>query len=528
MKKILLLLLLSLFILPVFAQDDDDDTGSSFVVTADLQWRIAENTWNSRNYDDAAILMTNLATEYPDFAMALDCWWRSYEIYKYHRPNEEKYKNALSKGTAACNNWEEKYKNEDINRASRAVWYRGNFLDREGNKQAAIDVLVTVHQKYPGSNMEHDAIWHAAEWSRQLQNYIKAIDIFKMHTKVHENNNDWRALDYIRIGLCYTELKNFEAAKEAYLTPLYYEPLNWGWGEIHWGILDGARRLKAAGETKVAREMLMRLIDKGQADWDVVRQARTEVGEESMSLDIYPYIDRFYMSDSISVDARSNVDLKYNYSLLIRPKYVPEGKLFKAKVTMEIKHKLNGVPNDMKADGNAYSTSIAGHSGDYWYRVSADEDAKVNLPDGVVITRSWEKAGEDWGYATVRVQSRARYNIYIYMPNNKTSVNNLNTQPNEVRDNGTCFRWYDWYDLNNGTTIKIPVEIGKNVSKYYPRVELQRNIHGQIYPNIQGKGKKAEADNKDIKVTVEENTEDFPYVFSYPGTTYVQLKEIKE
>jgi len=528
MKKALLLLVLSLFILPVFAQfEDDDEGGYGSVITPDMQWQIAEATWGARNYDDAAVLMVNLATEHPDHSMALDCWWRAYETYKYHRPNEEKYKNALAKGIEACTNWENKYKTEDINRASRAVWYRGNFLDREGNKQAAIDILVTAHQKYPGSNMEHEAIWHAAEWSRHLQNYTKAIDIFKMHTKVHENNNDWRALDYIRIGLCYTELKNFEAAKEAYLTPLYYEPLNWGWGEIHWGILDGARRLKAAGEVQAAREMLFRLIDKGHPDWDVVRQAQNEVGEESMFLDIYPHIDRFYISDSISVDARSNVDLQYNYSLLIRPKYLPEGKLFKAKITMEIKHPLTGVPNDMKAEGNAYTTTLAGHAGDYWYRVSAEEDKKVNLPDSVVINRSWEKAGEDWGYAVIRVQSRARYNIYIYMPNNKVNVNNLSIQPNEVRDGGTCFRWYDWYDLNNGMTIRIPIEVGKGVSKYYPKVELQRNIHGHIFPNMPGKGTKAEDDNKDIKITVE-NKEEFPYLFSYPGTQYVQLKEIKE
>jgi len=528
LKNILLIfVVLAICVIPIFAQFEEDDASYGAVLTPEVIWRIAESSWNNRNYDDAAVIMENLATEFPDFPYAVDCWWRAYETYKYHRPNTDKMQNVLHKGNELCLQWEEKYKNEDINRVARAIWYRANYLDREGNKPAAVMLLQTIHRQYPGSSYDHEGTWHAAEWARQLRDYATAIICYQMHQEVHVNNNDWKALDYIRMGLCYLELQNVESAKESYLAPLFFENLNWGWDQIYWGMLEGARRLKAEGETQAANQILTRIIDKCNPDWDVTKQAQTELGEDGMSIDIYPHINRNYITDSISVDARSNVNLTYDYSLLIRPKYLQGNDTFKANVEFEVKHPVTSQPNDMTASGSGYTVTLPGHAGDFWYRLSAEEHERVPLPDSIVISRSWEKASEDWGYATIRVQSRARYNIYIYLPNSNTNPNNLNIQPNEVRDNGTCFRWYDWYDLNGGMSIKIPIEIGKNINKYYPKVMLQRNIHGQIYQNIAGKDKIANADNKDLKITVT-YTDSFPFVISFPGDNYITLREIKE
>lgn len=185
------------------------------------------------------------------------------------------------------------------------------------------------------------------------------------------------------------------------------------------------------------------------------------------------------------------------------------------------------IPDPMKpteGDAKSFQTKISTEApGDFWYQFWR-ADQSVPLPNSIVITRKWQKMGATWGECQIRVQSTMRWHIYIYLPDSKTNPNNLNMQPNEVRDGGKTFRWYDWYDLSQGLTLKFPVEVGGNTAEYYPKVRLEQWC-GANYGEQSGNGNEAVYDFRECKVSVKAETP-FPYTITFPVYSEVTLDEV--
>src|SRR5687768_13596284 len=81
------------------AQDEEDDGGA--VLSPELQWRLADGAWHRREYDDAAALMGTYAAVNPDQPQTIEAWWRTYEIYRAYRPNEDRRKTTFTKAVEA-------------------------------------------------------------------------------------------------------------------------------------------------------------------------------------------------------------------------------------------------------------------------------------------------------------------------------------------------------------------------------------------------------------------------------------------
>lgn len=522
--NILLIIGVLASITPIMAQDDDDEA----VLTPSLQWRLADGAWNQRNYDGAAILCINYAEQYPDEPNVIDAWWRAYETYRAYRPHPEKRKVTYEKAMEACLRWEKKYGDNDLERSAKAMWTRAMLVNHEGNRQASILVLRELAKKFPGSQQDGNVYWHLGEWLREAKQYSDAIEYYNRYMKWANYAHELGATSALRAGWCYEEMKNPAAAVIMYQHILDGK-YNWGWGQVHWSALDAARRCKAMGEVETAQSLLLKLIDKCNADWDVTKQARTEMGMDAMKITIMPHITHNFSSDYISIDGRTKMNLMRDIPVLVRPGYVEKNAPFSAKLTLKSKGKLSEIDPNMIAEDAGENSQLFSADiktdvpGDFWYRFK--RELTMPPPDNLVVTRSWKKVGNTWGEATIRIQSTARYHVWIWLPNTNTNVNNLNIQPNEVNENGKCFRWYDWYELKDGMTIKFPVEVGANVQEYYPRMRFHRNTHGQLFRDFSGKGKVGTFETSDFTVTLSSETE-FPYTFTTPGAYELVMKEI--
>ena len=110
------------------------------------------------------------------------------------------------------------------------------------------------------------------------------------------------------------------------------------------------------------------------------------------------------------------------------------------------------------------------------------------------------------------------------MPNNKTNVNNLSFQPNDVRDNGQTFVWNTNNDLTQGLTVNFPVELGATSTGYYPAMRLDVGS-GERYPGqrVTATGVTAESDELSMKLASDQTT---PVTLRFGGAYVVTLGEV--
>jgi len=534
---ILIVCLLALF-LPALADDDEEGGGNGGGLNATLQWRLACTAWDRREYDDAAAMYRQFSKANPDDDNAIEAVWRSYEAYRAYRPNQEKRKAVYEEAINLCTRWRAKYAEDNKERAARSLWYKSQLLDREGMRPIGIQMLNEMTAKFPGTRWDENAYWSLGEWLREAQRWSEAATAYVNYRRT-VGATEYGGIASLRAGWCNEALGKKEDALDCY-NELLKGAYNWGWWQIPQSALDAARRCRLLGHDDMTRMFALKIMDKAPKDggWmDVQQQARVLIGEKlntAKYIHIYPYMNEYYTSSAISTHGGSKLQFHRDLQLLVRLERVSKEEPFHATVTVAPKVALAGNPDNMKLseEGNKKTYTATIHApdargnvtGDWWYRF-ATENQSVPPPDNLSVTRSWEKTGEGVGICTIRIQSSARWHFWIYLPNDKTNVNNLSMKPNEVNDNGRTFRWYDWYDLNNGMTIKFPVEVG-NTSEYYPRIHFQRGIWG--HSNDQS-GNNAtasyETPYQSIKITEEKP---FAYSFQFPGDRFVDIDEIKK
>lgn len=522
----LVLCCLLALLLPALADDEDDNGGGT--LDPGLQWRLCSSAWDRREYDDAAALFSSFADKNPDDDNALEAWWRTYEIYRAYRPNEKRRKDAYEKGMAACDQWTKKYTESKPERAARGMRYKALMYNNEGNRPLAIATFTNMLKKYPGTPWDNEANWNLGEWLREGRRFSEAIPFYEGYYKGVGTASEYGAAALFRVGWCYEELGNKADAMAAYKRVLHND-FNWGWGQVHWNALDAARRLKKMGEDQAAREFLIKIVDKCDQSWDVTKQALAEMGEKpAAKVWVHPHLYYRYYGNTVNVDGRTKLTLKQEINLLVRATYMSKENPLKATVTFAPKVEIAKVPDGMKpaegGDGKSFQALVSTETGgDFWYNfIRADQP--IEPPEGVSISRKWTKMGNTWGECQIRVQSTGRWHLYIYLPNNKTNANNINIQPNEVQDGGKMFRWYDWFDLTQGMTIKFPIEVGANVAEYYPKVRME-HWYGPGYPEQSGNGNSLIFDMREAKVTVKTETS-FPYTMNTPTYSEITLDEV--
>jgi len=511
------------FFLPVLAEEEEGG------VTLDpgLQWKIADSTWSRREYDDAAVLFVAYGQKNPDDENGLEAWWRACRVYHNFRSNPKRYKEIYPKAIDACERWTLKYATAKPERAASGYWYKAMLLDNAGNRAMALETLLTQVKKYPNINWNGEPYWRIGEWLREARRYPEAIKSYDTFATIVGKGNENGAGAIYRIAWCYEELANREEAITAYKRVLH-GGYNWGWGQMNWNGLDAARRLKKIGEHDLALEFLKKIVEKCNPNSDVYKQAMSELGAKpGMQIWIQPHLGYHYYSSNVNVDSRSKVTLKQEVNLQLRATYVTKDTPFRATVTLAPKVEMLKTPNNMKlnADGTAYQATIStDKGGDYWYSFWRT-DQSVPLPDGVYITRKWEKMGATWGECQIRIQSTSRWYIYIYMPDNKTNPNNMNIQPSDVRDNGRTFYWDYWtVDPSQGVTFKFPVDVGGNTSAFYPKIRIDHG-YGASYAEQSGNINEATYDFREMKLSVKADTP-FPYTVNFPAYSEVTLEEV--
>lgn len=526
-----------LFVTPVHAQDDEEDGGT--VMDANQQWQLVDAAWNRREYDDAAALMRSFAEANPDHPNALEGLWRSYEIFRAYRPNEVKRKAAYERATTAIEREIRKYRTTDKERTAKALWYGMWLTNNEIGRPAGITKLQEMVKLTPGTTWDDDALWQLAEWLREAGRFRESIPVFESYAKVVGVSQGGTNAAY-RIGWMYQELKENTNAINAFKAAVNGE-FNWGWGEMHWGALDAARRVKAMGDEETMRAFGARIMANTSKDWlDYQNQVRTLLGEKTISgakrILIYPHLNFNYSTDKINIDGRTKILVVRDVPVLVRMQNVTKEEPFKATITLTPKVTMAQESADMKkADGDGgkstFTADIAvpdakdGIQGDWWYKFTTTELTDV-APDGLVVTRKWTKAGNGWGECTIRIQSSARWHVWVYLPNNKTNPNNLSFQPNEVQEGGKTFKWHDWFDLNKGMTIKFPVEVGGNIEEYYPKMRFERGSWNRN-PERAAEGKEASYDFAEFSLKLK-SEQSFPYTVSFPGNTVVTMDEVSK
>ena len=539
LRWMLVLACLLMLVLPLLADDDEEGGNGGNTLGPNLQWQLACASWDKRDYNTSAVLNEAYATKNPDEPNVLEAWWRTYYVYRSYRPNPERKKSTLQKALDACDRWEKKYAQTDKNRAAGALWYRSQFLECEGQRVQAINVLQSMFQKYSGSNYDAGAYWTLGEWLREAKRFQEAIPNYQGYRKL-AGYGDQPAMALFREGWCYEELKDKDNAIEAYKSILG-KGWNWGWWQVAWGALDAAERCQRLGDEQTARALALKIVD-NSPDWgDLKVRARLIMGVKTNAerkMWIYPHLYYHYSSENMSVTGGTKVNFSFEFPLLLRMYGITKDTPFKGTLTVKPKADVSKkADNPMKEaqsdDGKkifvADITNPNPNGGiwqDSWYNLlKATETA--TLPDGLMITRKWEKAGNTWGESTIRIQSNGRWHVWVYLPNNQTSPDNITgSKPNEVNDNGKTFRWYDWYDMTQGVTIKFPVEVGANVAEYYPKVYLLR-YPGNTYQDKSGNGAEATYDLKDYTVTLK-SADAFPYTFNFPTQYDVTLAEISK
>lgn len=522
--------------MPVLAEDDDDDAGN---LTPDMQWKFVQKYWDNRHFDEAAALGRQFAEANPDNANALEAWWRVYCIYRDNRPNPDRRKEAYLAGMAACERWEKKYAATDKKRAAYSLWYRVHYAEREIGRPTAIKFLTDLVKKYPGTELDAPAYWMLAEWLREAKRYQEAIPNYQAYVKV-AGVSEQSAHALHRTGVCYQELHDNENAIASY-NVLLNGQFNWGWGGVHWNVLDIARRLRGMGDDNLARTFAQKIVDKCDRNWEVTMQANEFLGNPRivnvlpLSIGLHPHLYYHYSTDNQSIDARSKITLVREINLLQRLSNVNKDAPFSGTLTFTpqwglTKEPTNSPKGEEGKDGKkSYTVNIVAPDskgnvqGDTWYGFTLEGKPEAP-PDGMIVTRKWEKVGDNWGQCTVRIQASNRWHIWIYLPNNKTNPNNFSIQPNEMRDNGKTYRLYDSFDLAQGLTIKFPIEVGTNVAEYYPRIRLER-WWGGVFPEKKSRGKEVSASIPELSVKLTSEN-DFPWEMTFPNWRDVTLNEI--
>jgi tetratricopeptide (TPR) repeat protein len=529
----LIYILLTIFMLTaapftVFAQDDDEDGGGGGKLDANLQWKLVCNAWDKRQFDDAASQAINFAISNPDHSAAPDAWWRAYLVYRDYRPNEPKRKSTFEKAMTALEKYERKFTETNKNYAATALWYKGHLSTREIGSQAGVTYLLDLLKKYPGTTIEREAQYQAANWLRELKRYREAIEIYDAAEKSWGISPQGANIVVWR-GWCYQELKDNEGAIQSYKI-LYDKAFNIGWGEVHWNLLDIARRMKTIGEDELSRKFAMKLIDKGHPDWDATKQASAMLFGAAKSVNVYPHFNLRYYTDVQNLDGNTKCNIIKEMPVLLRIYGYPKDAPFKGTLTMQPlieMDQVSGAKTENDKNEISYTADIQmpnkdGNTNDLWYNFRTKQVLGAP-PGGLVITRKWEKTGEDWGMSTITVKSPFRVHIFI-TTNQKINANNFNDQPNSMEDGDKTARWYDWTDLTNGRKITFPVTVGK-AEEYYPKVRILFYSGNWYYKATNTKGKDCVADMKEMKVTLSSET-DFSARLEYPSDTWLTMNEI--
>jgi tetratricopeptide (TPR) repeat protein len=522
---------------PLLAADDDDEDGGA-TLDAGGQWKLCEMAWNARRFDEAAAFMRQFAEANPDDNNALEAWWRTFEVYRGFRPNAERRKMAFEKAMTASDRWTQKYATSSKERAARGLRYQAFLLDREGNRPQAIVKFTDMIKRFPGTQWDGEGYWHLAEWLREAKRYQEAVPNYQGYRKV-AGINEQSAMAAFREGYCHEASGNREGAIGCYMEVHNNGNYHRHWHQVWSGLIDAARRLRGMGEEELCRKVALSLLDKLPQDW---YDQRRQIGElvnikvvgPGKYIQIYPHLNESYTTERVNIDGTTSMKLTRDMPLKIQLERVSKEDAFKGAISITPKFKPSKEPfkaTEEKGEEKVYSAEIVapdekgGVKGEWMYQFGQETDAKP--PDNLVISRKWEKTGEGWGMCTIRIQSTAKWHIWIQLPNTKTNVNNLSQQPHEVQANGRTFKWHDWMDITQGWTVKFPVEVGGNVSEYYPHIRLERGIWGWGGAEKHSAGTDALIDPWPyrIKLTAEAS---FPYSVRWPGGRTVLLNEISK
>lgn len=515
--------------MPGFSQDDEEENGGGGgKLDANLQWKLVCNAWDKRQFDDAASQATNFATANPDHTAAPDAWWRAYLVYRDYRPNEPKRKSTYEKAMTAYDRYEKKNTESKKDQAAVALWYKGHMSSREVGSQVGVNYLLDLLKKYPGTPIERDAQYQAANWLREQKRYREAIEIYDAAEKSWGVSPQGANIVVWR-GWCYQEIKDNEGAIQSYKI-LLDKPFNIGWGEVHWSLLDIARRMKTIGEEELSRKFAMKIIDKGDPNWDVTKQASAMLFGAAKSVNLFPYVNLRYFSDVQNLDGNTKCKVIKEMPVLLRIYGYPKETPFKGTLTVQPLVEMDqttGAKSENDKNEILYSSDIQmpnkdGNTGDLWYGFRTKE-VQGSPPGGLVITRKWKKTGDDWGMATITVKCPFRVHIFI-TTNQKLNANNFNDQPNAMEDGEKTARWYDWADLTNGREITFPVTVGK-AEEYYPKVRILFGSGNWYYKPENTKGKDCISNMKEMKVTLSSET-DFAAHIEYPSDTWLTMNEI--
>ena len=247
---------------------------------------------------------------------------------------------------------------------------------------------------------------------------------------------------------------------------------------------------------------------------------------------VYNYLNETFSTYQASITGGTKLQVARDLPILVRLERVSKEDAFKGTFTITPKVTLDKKPDNAKASEDngkkSYSLEIAAPNaagqiiGDWNFTLSQEQQME-SPPDDLTVTRSWEKTENNVGIATIRIQTNSRYYVFVELPNNKTNVNNINLQPNEVRDNGKTFLWYNWYDMSKGWTLKFPVEVGGNAEAFYPRIRLQRDVNGW---QREASGNNNATSNETPYLALKLNSEKpFPFTWHFHGTRTVVLNE---
>ena len=522
--------------------DNGDDNGGDAgggTLSPDLQWSLVSHAWDKREYDDAAVLGLAFADANPDHPSALDALWRAYTIYHAYRPNPDKAK-AAAAITAVRGEHRGGSPNTRVRTKSAPRCRSGTLRScmtardsgtrplRPANRlQRSFPARAT--SKMDGGTLQSGCSKRLAGKKRSRSMKAIANVSVSPNTVLYRSSVRHSATRTSRTkptqSRCGARLRNL---------PKY----NWAWGQMGYGAIDAAHRLIVDGAPDVSRQMAMGIVDKSPKEgwaWpDLQAQARALLGEApAKSLFLQPYMYNHYATSHVNIEGSSKLTLAQEPKVLVSVKYASATDPIHALMTFAPKVDMKTIPTQVtKVDGDKPTYTMAIDSPDAKGTVFPDQwigwmenDQEASPPASLVLTRKWEKQGSDWGTCTIRIQSSDRWNFFIYLPNAKTNANNCNIQPNEVNDGGATFRYYNWYDLTQGMTIKFPITVGTQVTEYYPKILAWLDL---------GRGPDISSSSTDAKDSLDEYTIDiksdkaFPTTFNHPVHDEVLMSEISK
>ena len=523
-----------LLVLPAFADDADEDDGGGKVLNPALQWQLADASWGRREYDDAAALMTTFANANPDHENALEALWRVYLVYTDHRPNPQRRKEAYQAATTACERWEQKYTEKDKLRLAQSYWYRAVLQERQGDRPGGIRFLQDLINKASGTAVDAPAYWTLAEWLNRAGRYQEAIPQYAAYRQT-VGVTDQAALSCFRQAFCHLQLKDNASAIDVYKEVLDGK-YNWNWASVYNNVIDVARQLRAIGEDQLARAYALKLLEKGPKRENLQKAAGLFLGENvSKRIIISPECYDYYSTTNLNIDGNSKLDHLFNMDLVVRLTFVTKDDPFEGTLKVTPKQTMTQLPANMKivdVDGRKVCTAEfkapdekGNVPADVRYKFAGGATPPESPTDNLTVTRKWDKRGNTWGESAIRVQTTARWDLSITLPNGKTNANNITPRPYSITNNGKTFVWpYYCYDAAQGITIKLPVEVDGTVQEYYPAVTLSRGTTSP-YADKQGDTANPELDFRWFNITMTA-PKAFLSSFFGPARLMVTLQEV--